>query len=215
MPVHGTASDCAARLCAVTLIALGLLAASSLHAQEAATSTDPDPAVQAMEPLVWLAGDWEGEGWIQRGPEGRIEFTQTEHVESVLGGRLLLVEGLGRTKIPEGEGPIGHHAFGVLSWNPEEGTYRFDTYLADGAGIDARATVENGVFTWGFDTPKGKVRYLIRQTEDGKWHETGDFSPDGGATWLPFFATMLDRVEDLPETPSEEAADGGTGGSGR
>ncbi|MGH7573433.1 MAG: hypothetical protein ACREMK_16560, partial [Gemmatimonadota bacterium] len=80
------------------LVALGLasiadlVVSRSLRAQETpaqATSADFTQEL-AMEPLAWLVGDWEGEGWIQQGPQGgRTEFTQTEHVESAFGGRLL------------------------------------------------------------------------------------------------------------------------------
>lgn len=210
MAVLRTGPARTARLCAAAVIAPALLAASSLPAQEAATTTEPDPAIHAMAPLAWLIGDWRGEGWIQRGPEGRIEVVATEHVESALGGRLLLAEGLGRTKVHDGEGSIGHHAFGVLSWNPETETYAFDTYLAGETGVDALATIEDDVVTWSFDVPHGKVRYQIRQTETGQWHEVGHFSPDGGTTWLPFFEMTLARVDGV-----EETGDGDEGGSGR
>ena len=216
MSIHHAFRSGTARVCGCAIAALAILVTGrQLLAQEAATSTDPYPAVQEMEPLAWLIGDWKGEGWTQRGPEGRIEFIQTEHVERAFGGRILLVEGIGRTRVPEGEGPIGFHAFGVLSWNPETDTNGFDTYLANGAGVDAEATVEDGVVTWGFDTPQGKVRYRIRETEAGQWHETGDFSPDGGTTWLPFFEMTLDRVEPSPGTTGAAPINGASAGSDR
>ena len=68
-------------------------------------------------------------------------------------------------------------------------------------GVDARATVENGVVTWGFETPNGQVRYSFRQTAEGAWHETGEFSPDKGATWIPFFEMSLHRVG-APASPA-------------
>ncbi|MGH7573146.1 MAG: hypothetical protein ACREMK_15090, partial [Gemmatimonadota bacterium] len=157
------------------------------------------------EPLAWLVGDWEGEGWIQQGPQGgRTEFTQTEHVESAFGGRLLLVEGVGRAKESAGDagagpeaGSIVHHAYGVLSWDLEDSGYDFDTWLVDEAGIDAEATVENGVLTWGFEAGGGQIRFRIRQMEHGEWHETGQFSPDG-TTWHSFFEMNLHRAGEAP-----------------
>ena len=88
-------------------------------------------------------------------------------VEPALGDRLLLVEGIGRALTPDGPGPVVHHAFAVLSWDARRQAYRFDTYRAGENGVDAQASYEDGVFTWGFDTPNGKVRFRIRQTEAG------------------------------------------------
>lgn len=193
MPIQRTVVPLVFALAAVTVAAL--VAPPTAVAQEAATSSEPETAVQAMEPLAWLVGDWEGEGWIQLGPAERQEFIQTEHVEPAFGGRILLVEGIGRGRVPDGEGPIEHHAFGVLSWDAEENSYRFDTYRAGDRGVDADATLEEGVFTWGFDTPGGTVRFVLRETESGEWHETGAFSPDQGSTWNPFFEMTLARVE--------------------
>ncbi len=186
-----------ARLVAFAALAVSSLGApKALPAQEAATSTEIELSVRAMEPLAWLIGDWSGEGWIQLGPGERHEFTQTEHVERTFGDRLLLVEGIGRARVPGGQGPIVHHAFAVLSWDDQRGTYRFDTYRAGENGVDAEAVHEDGVFTWSFDAPNGKVRFRIHETEDGEWHETGQFSPDQGVTWHPFFEMRLRRIED-------------------
>src|SRR4051794_2431812 len=51
-----------------------------------------------MKNLDWLAGQWKGVGWIQMGPQGRKEFTQTETVQSKLDGLVLLIEGEGKSK---------------------------------------------------------------------------------------------------------------------
>lgn len=181
------------------------LAASAVLAQEAATTTSDSPQREAMEPLLWLVGEWEGEGWIQQGPEPRSTFTIHERAETALGDRLLVVEGVGRaTGEGEDQGQVVHHAFGVLSWDGERGDYRFSTYRADATGVDARATVEDGVVTWGFETPNGQVRYRFHQLEDGAWRENGEFSPDKGTTWKPFFEMTLHRVAD-PSTASGDA----------
>jgi hypothetical protein len=188
MPIHQTTLALA--------LGLGLLAAPRPAApQEAATTTSESPQREAIEPLLWLIGEWEGEGWIQMGPGERSTFTIHERAETALGDRLIVVEGVGRAT-GEGEeaGQVVHHAFGVLSWDGERGDYRFSTYRADQPGVDARATIEDGVVTWRFETPRGQIRYHIRQTEDDAWRENGEFSPDQGATWHPFFEMTLHRV---------------------
>jgi hypothetical protein len=191
MPIHRT----------IRSLTLGLALLASLAAtraatgQEAATTTSESAQREAVEPILWLVGEWEGEGWMQGGPGPRSTFTIHERVETALGDRLIVVEGVGRAT-GEGEDPgrVVHHAFGVLSWDAERGDYRFSTYRADDTGVDARATIEDGVVTWGFETPNGQVRYRFRQTEDGAWRENGEFSPDKGATWIPFFEMTLHRV---------------------
>jgi hypothetical protein len=206
MPIHRT----------VRYLALGLALLASLApprpaaAQEAATTTSASAQREAIQPILWLVGDWEGEGWIRRGPGEPSTFTIHEHAETALGDRLIVVEGVGRAAGDgEVDGEIVHHAFGVLSWDGERGDYRFSTYRADDTGVDARATVEDGVMTWGFETPNGQVRYRFRQMEDGAWRENGEFSPDKGTTWMPFFEMTLHRVAD------SSAASGDTAGSDR
>ncbi|MEX1113453.1 MAG: hypothetical protein WED32_03295 [Patescibacteria group bacterium] len=42
------------------------------------------------------------------------------------------------------------------------------------SSLDSHATpVADGVFTWGFQIPGGRIRFHIRQV-DGEWHETGE-----------------------------------------
>ena len=191
MPIHRTTLTLALGLAMLAPLAAPRPAA----AQEAATTTSETPQREAIEPLLWLVGEWKGEGWIQMGPGPRSTFSIHERAETALGDRLIVVEGVGRaTGEDEDAGQVVHHAFGVLSWDGERGDYRFSTYRADDTGVDARATVESGVVTWSFETPRGQVRYRIRQTEDDTWRENGEFSSDQGATWHPFFEMTLQRV---------------------
>ena len=205
MPIHGTVRSLALGLALLAPLAAPRPAA----AQEAATTTSESAQREAMKPILWLVGDWEGEGWIRRGPGPSSTFTIHERAETALGDRLIVVEGVGRAADGEDAGQVVHHAFGVLSWDGERGDYRFSTYRADDVGVDARAVVEDGVVTWGFETPNGQVRYRLRQMEDGAWRENGEFSPDKSTTWMPFFEMTLHRVVD----PS--AANGKTAGADR
>lgn len=49
-------------------------------------------------------------------------------------------------------------------------------------------------FIWGFEVEGGEVRYTSI-VEGDSWHEVGEFSPDGGKTWLPTLEMTLKRVE--------------------
>lgn len=185
----------AGRAAAAALALLAVLAgpgtAPAQEAEEGAASPDQ---VEAMQEVAWLVGEWRGEGTMRRGPGEPSPFTQTERVSRALGGRLLLVEGKGRARTGDGEeGRVVHHAFGVLSWDREAGHYRFHAYRADGGVVDAEAHLEDGVLVWGFEIERGRLRDRIRRTEEDRWHEVGEYSPDG-STWHPFLEMTLRRA---------------------
>lgn len=174
-----------------------LSAPLTLMAQEA-----PSEQVEAMKKLDFLVGHWEGDGWIQRGPDQRFEFRGTEIVEHRLDGLVVLVEGLHKTVIPEtNEERVIHHAFGVFSYDAESGGYRFRTHLTSGRGGDFEAHMEGDALIWGMENPQaGTIRYTIHLNEDGDWFEIGEASRDDGETWFQFFEMTLKRVESTSET---------------
>jgi hypothetical protein len=151
-------------------------------------------ANEEMRKLDWLVGEWKGEAVVQMGP--RTEYAlQHERVQSKLDGRVLLVEGVGRHKLEDGTaGEVVHSALAVLSWNAEKKHYRFSTYLADKPGGEAVLEVTGPTSAvWGFDTPRGKVRYTISLTDKGEWLEIGERSSDG-VKWNKFIEMRLQKV---------------------
>lgn len=54
--------------------------------------------------------------------------------------------------------------------------------------------ISDTTFVWGFEVEGGEVRYTITLGGD-TWHEVGEFSPDGGKTWLPTLEMTLMRVD--------------------
>ena len=159
----------------------------------AAAQRPEPPSLEPMERLGFLAGTWEGEGWMEYQPGRKATFTSREIVEPRLGGRVLLVEGTHRSPMPgEPEPVVVHHALGVVS-HDAAGGYRFRTWLADGHSGDFGAELADGGLVWGYDDPRlGRVRYTIR-IEDGDWVEVGDASRDGGESWHRFFEMRLSR----------------------
>ncbi|HEX6203292.1 MAG TPA: hypothetical protein VF100_09835, partial [Thermoanaerobaculia bacterium] len=124
-------------------------------------------------------------------PGGRATFSSREVVEARLGGRVLVVEGLHRSPMPDHPEPVVvHHALGVLS-HDEGDAYRFHTWLANGHGGDFAARLTgDGVLVWGYDDPRrGEVRYTIT-IAGGTWREAGEARRDGGE-WHPFFEMTL------------------------
>jgi hypothetical protein len=54
-------------------------------------------ANEEMRKLDWMAGDWKGEAVVRMGPGEPQRIQQTERIQSKLGGKVLLIEGQGRT----------------------------------------------------------------------------------------------------------------------
>ena len=152
---------------------------------------DPGPAIEAMSEAAFLEGSWEGEGWIQMGPGPREEFTQTETVTSMLDGAVLLIEGIGHSKVTETSRKI-HHALAMISFDPVGNHLVFSSYVAGRPRLDLVPEVGPNTFKWGFSPPNGgEIRYSI-MVEDGVWHETGEYSGDGGS-WNQFFEMRLTK----------------------
>ena len=135
---------------------------------------------------------------MQVGPGEPKKAFVDEQIESRLDGMVLVVEGVGRTTdTPTGQESVVHHALGVVSFDPQSGDYLFRSYLKDGRSADTRLEVlaENR-YQWGFDSPRGKIRYNITLDPEQKtWTEVGEFSRDGN-TWMKFFDMTLTRVDD-------------------
>lgn len=164
-------------------------------AEQPARGDVPDPVLDAMEEVAAMAGEWEGEGWMRMGPGEPATFHSRETVESRLGGRALLIEGLHHARTDDGgRGPAVHHALALLTWNTGAGEYDFRTYVAHRGAGDFTGRMEDGAFVWGGETPRGQMRYTIR-IEGDTWDETGELSQDG-ETWTPFFGMKLKRVGD-------------------
>jgi len=178
----------------LVLVLLGT--ATTLRAAEPPDAARVAIQRDAMDPLlVAWSGRWMGSGWAWVGPGERREFTITETVEPRLQGLLLLVQGQGTSQDPvTGETIRSHDALAVISYDPEAGQYRFRHYAMDGRTGEAELVRTDTGFQWGFHDERrdGDVRFTI--TLDGdRWHEVGQFSRDGGETWLTFLEMELER----------------------
>lgn len=150
-------------------------------------------AADEMKKLDWLLGEWKGTASIQMGPGKSESVSQTERVQSKLGGKLIVIDGLGKRRNEDGSlGDVVHEAFGVISYDEKKGAYRFDAWTAREGYVEAWMTVSENTATWGFDAPMGKIRYTIDRTAKNEWHEAGEFSRDG-STWMKFFDMTLSK----------------------
>jgi len=144
-----------------------------------------------MNNLSFMMGTWEGTGWYQMGQDERDVFNIHETITEKLDGLLLLIEGHGTSN-----GQTVHKAFAVISWDPDNEQYKFESHTYDGRSVNANATLKGKVFTWYFDVPgRGSIRYVININEDDEWIEKGSFSSDG-KTWYPFMGMTLKRIKE-------------------
>ena len=158
----------------------------------------PTPAESQLQALVFLVGQWEGDGWSRMGPGPKEAVHVIESVEPKLGGSILLIEGKGTAVDPEtGEERIVHEALAIIGHDATTG-YHMRAYRTGSGYIDPNVSAEDGTMVWGFDVPggAGRIRYTITLNDKGQWFEVGEFSRDEGQTWLQFFEMTLDRKTD-------------------
>ncbi len=151
-----------------------------------------------MKKLDYLAGKWKGDATVIRGPKDTRIVKQTENVQIKLDGTVLLVEGVGRGKLPgKDEEGIVFQALGVMSYDTEAKKYKLKAYRNEGQSVDADMTVTEKGFIWGFKEPKSgvEIRYTMTLTPKDEWHEIGEYSLDG-KTWTKSIEMTLTRVKE-------------------
>ncbi len=169
-----------------------LLVAFTLSAKAQVPSQAPTTQMEEMKKLNFLVGEWRGDAWAMIGPNQRETAKQTETVQSKLNGLTLLVEGIGKTT--DGKERIVHHAMAVISYDTVKKAHRVSAYLANGQSVDTEAKVGNNTLEWGFKRTDGTIRFTIKLTEKGEWHEVGEFSPDG-KNWFKMMEMTLQKVK--------------------
>jgi hypothetical protein len=176
-----------------TRIALALVLFGALPSIAQETSV-PTAQVEAMKRLTYMPGVWEGEGWIQRGPQ-RQTFRGREVVQSKLNGLALLVEGnfSGRPPGSDRDVPV-HTTLGVISYDAQARVYRFLSWLATGTSGSAMLEVQDRGWRWDISSPQGLIRYSMSLTDSGEWLEVGDFIREG-APPIRFFEMRLKKIE--------------------
>lgn len=142
-----------------------------------------------MKRVDKMVGQWKGSGWIMQGPN-RETFTGTENVQRKVDGLALLVEG----RFTNPEGRVIHETLAAIAFDDKSKAIRMRTYLASGiAGeYDIKPVGEN--YEWGYEVGGGTIRYTIKIDPD-HWNEVGEYTRDGGKTWMKVFEMNLDRVK--------------------
>ena len=171
-------------------LAAALTAVAVIAVFAADQQTPKDVQRGEMKKLDWSVGHWKGTGWIQMGPQGRKEFTQTETIQAKLDGLVLVIEGQGKAKE---DGATVHTALAFVSYDERAKTFRWRAFTAEGRQTDAEAKVGTDTLEWGLQIPqRGRMRYTIKLNEKGEWFEVGEMTQDG-QTWQKFFEMTLQR----------------------
>ncbi len=138
----------------------------------------------AMKKLSFLAGNWEGSGWVM-GPDGQKHvFQQTEAIMPGLDGVIMTVEGIGVEN-----GAKVHHAYAVISADLENKNYNFQSFLFSGRGGNFKASMPNdNTFVWEIPNPNAPIKYTIT-VSDGIWTEVGEMKR--ADQWIQFFEMTL------------------------
>lgn len=179
---------------AIICLTLGF---STVFGQEMKKTEDPQAnRAAAMKKLDFLLGEWQGTGWIIIGRE-RKEFTVRESLRPKLDGKIVVVEGLGKS-VDEKTGieKVVHDAYGVFSYDEASGGISFIWFKGGGERGETGIEFGDKSFVWSFEMPENKVtvRFTEKLTDKGNWQEIGEVSRDGGATWFKFFEMELSKV---------------------
>jgi hypothetical protein len=123
----------------------------------------------AMKKLEFMVGKWAGEARLVRGPGEPVSLTQTEEAQYKLEGLILLIEGVGRSKVDRK--PV-LQALGVVSYDDESGNYRMRAFN-DGRFLETEVKLlDNGKgITWGFALGQIRTSSVMRISEGGDWTE--------------------------------------------
>jgi hypothetical protein len=136
----------------------------------------PDLEAQrtAMRKVSFLVGKWFGTARLFRAKDAPIELLQSEEAQFRLGGLVLLIEGVGRTK---SEDPPVLQALGVMSYDDQSGTYRMRAFN-DGRFLDTEVTLrdEGRGMSWGFSLGEISTRSVLRIDETGAWTEVTEIA---------------------------------------
>jgi hypothetical protein len=144
---------------------------------------------EAMAPLSYMDGAWRGPAWTLLPSGEKHQITQTERIGPFLDGVVKVIEGRGH----EPDGTVSFNALGVISFDPELGSYSLRSYALGMVGDFALTLTDDG-YTW--EIPAGPVTIRYRATVgDGKWREVGDRIMPGQDP-IRFFEMDLTRVGD-------------------
>jgi hypothetical protein len=182
-----------------TAIAQPESAAAGTRSTPASPAIDVAAQRAAMQKLAYMAGKWQGEGWMESGGV-RHGFRGGEIIQEKLGGLALLIEGtFYDLDHPDRQTPV-HSTLGVISYVPSTSTYRFLSWLASGRSGEQELVLRENGWEWRLESSWGTIRYVMQLRPGGEWFEIGERSSDG-ETWHKFFEMTLRKEPPPPSSP--------------
>jgi len=148
---------------------------------------------EKMKGLSFLVGEWEGTAKFYRG-EQAIDVKSSEKVEVKAGGTALFVTGVhwierGANKV------VVHDAAAILVYDKAKDVFKLTSQLANGLGGTFELKLDGKGYKWTTPGADGStMRYTMRITEAGEWHEIGENSTDG-KTWVKTMEMTLKKVK--------------------
>jgi len=151
-----------------------LLTLESFTMAQAPQIPDLEAQRTAMKKLDFLVGEWTGQATAARGPGVVVELSQTEVAQFKLGGLVLMIEGIGRTK-PDGN--LALQALGLISFDDVSRSYRMRAYN-DGRWLETEVKLlEDGTgMSWGFSVGEISTKSILRINDKGEWTEIAEIT---------------------------------------
>ncbi len=128
----------------------------------------------AMKKLDFLVGKLAVEANLLRGAGEPVALVQTEEAQFRLGGLILEIEGIGRTKL---DNKTALQALGIISFDDETGTYYMRAFN-DGRFLetDVKLLADGKSLTWGFALGAIRTSSVLRINEKGEWTELAEIT---------------------------------------
>lgn len=146
---------------------LAALLSTSAFTSPQGPATSSDTQREAMKRLAFLMGRWSGPASVAVGPGEPMHLTQTEDVQTKLGGLVMTIEGTSR----DAAGKIQFQAFATVAYDEASKTYRFRSY-SGGHYLDTELTVEDRGFSWTLDAGPAHIVNHMEVGPKGEWVET-------------------------------------------
>jgi len=127
-----------------------------------------------MRKLSFLIGKWSGDASVLRSGGKFVDLSQTEEAEFKLDGLVLMIEGVGRTKV---DGKLALQALGLISFDDESGTYRMRAFN-DGRWLESEVRLADGgnAISWGCTLGEIQTNSVMSINDRGEWTELAELS---------------------------------------